>query len=342
MKFTFPLKKLWLFLLILSILITPVQAFILGTTEDLDEFNSYPENTEPISEENFSPVAQNSSYETYRNIAFRGDFAGVDPENDSLIFRVIKHPARGSISISEENPKQFIYTPYENKCGKDKFTYIAEDSFGNVSKPATVKIKIQKNKSKVHYVDMDDNLAHRDAIRLAEEDIFVGYQLAGNYFFEPDKTISRAEFLTLTMNALNVDLLDDATSSGFYDEEPIETWAMPYIATALYTDSIMGSFSAEGKATFEAQRPITYSEAGVMLNRLLKLSDVSSNSKNKNESTPAWALQSFSNLEAVGVLNIAEVQPTAYLTKAETATLLASALDVIEFREKSNWFNFFS
>ena len=51
--------------------------------------------------------------------------------------------------MPEDGSSEFVYTPYENKTGKDSFTYVAVDAVGNSSDPATVKIKIEKPNTKV-------------------------------------------------------------------------------------------------------------------------------------------------------------------------------------------------
>lgn len=55
---------------------------------------------------------------------------------------------------------------------------MAVDAVGNSSDPATVKIKIEKPNTKVTYADMG-RPAHKAAIRLAEEGIFVGECMVG-------------------------------------------------------------------------------------------------------------------------------------------------------------------
>ena len=114
------------------------------------------------------PIAENFSLTTNRDVAVSGTFSAVDPEGDPLTFRVTKNPARGAITFAEEGSARFTYTPYENKTGKDSFTYVAEDGEGNVSQPAVVSIKIQKPDTKVTYSDMAGNPAHKAAIALAE------------------------------------------------------------------------------------------------------------------------------------------------------------------------------
>ena len=41
------------------------------------------------------------------------------------------------VTVAEDGSSQFVYTPYENKTGKDSFTYVAVDPAGNVSPEPT-------------------------------------------------------------------------------------------------------------------------------------------------------------------------------------------------------------
>ena len=175
------------------------------------------------------PIAENFSLTTYRDVAVSGTFSAVDPEGDPLTFRVTKNPARGAITFAEEGSARFTYTPYENKTGKDSFTYVAEDGEGNVSQPAVVSIKIQKPDTKVTYSDMAGNPAHKAAIALAERDIFVGEQMGETWFFRPEAPVTREEFLAMAMDVVELETLPEATMTGFADDDSISVWAKPAV-----------------------------------------------------------------------------------------------------------------
>ena len=157
-----------------------------------------------LSAPNAAPVAEDLSLCTYKNVEVQGTFAGVDPEGDLLTFQLISKPARGSVTQAEEGSAQFVYTPYENKTGKDAFTYVAVDANGNTSSPATVSIKIEKQKTKVTYSDMTGVEGHREAVRLAEAGLLVGEKMGENYFFHPEQSMSRAQFTALAMAAADM------------------------------------------------------------------------------------------------------------------------------------------
>ena len=65
------------------------------------------------------------------------------------------------MTLAEDGSAKFVYTPYENKTGKDSFTYVAIDSAGNTSSEAKVTIQINKPDTKVTYADMEGDPAHK-------------------------------------------------------------------------------------------------------------------------------------------------------------------------------------
>ena len=149
--------------------------------------------------ENAAPIAENLTLNTYKGVAISSRFAAVDPEGDLVTFQIVDSPARGQVTLDENDPAAFWYTPYEGKKGKDSFTYVAIDDKGNQSEPATVKITIEKQKTTVSYSDLDGNSAHYAALRLAEAGVYTGRRVGDLYCFEPDGVFSREEFLTMAM-----------------------------------------------------------------------------------------------------------------------------------------------
>ena len=99
--------------------------------------------------ENAAPIAEDLSLSTYKGVAIFSRFAAVDPEGDLVTFQVVDSPARGQVTLDENDPAAFTYTPYEGKKGKDSFTYVAIDAVGNTSQPAKVTIVIEKQKTAV-------------------------------------------------------------------------------------------------------------------------------------------------------------------------------------------------
>ena len=269
-----------------------------------------------LAEANGAPVAENLELTTYKNVAVTAQFSAVDPEGDLLTYHILNKPARGAVTMPEDGSSEFVYTPYENKTGKDSFTYVAVDAVGNSS-------------------DMDGDPAHKAAIRLAEEGIFVGECMGGAYFFQPDTAVTRGEFVAMAMNAAGMEALEDVERTGFADDVSIPTWAKPYVSSALKAGLVQGSRSSDGQVVFQAEEPITAAEAAVLLDRALQVTDVSADTL-AEEGIPTWAAQSAANLATCGVLSL-DGGLSAPLTRGEAAELLCGALELQDSRD-GGWF----
>ena len=283
-----------------------------------------------------APIAQAFSLTTYRDVAVSGTFTGVDPQGEPLTFRVTENPARGSVTLAQEGSARFTYTPYENKTGKDTFAYVAVDPEGNVSQPAEVSVEIRKPRTGVTYADLAGHPAHKAAITLAEEGIFVGEQLGETWFFHPEAEVSREDFLAMAMDLVGLEALPEEVATGFADDQSISSWARPYVAAALQAGMVQGTGGGGAAPAFAPQRTITQTESAGLLDRLLQVADVADTGAVAQDAAPAWAWQSVVNLEAVGVLeasNDGETDLQTPLTREKAAEMLQSAKEVLDFRE---------
>ncbi len=273
--------------------------------------------------ENSAPVAENFEITTFINTSSGGQLSAVDPEGDLITFEITTPPIKGDIELSEDG--NFVYTPKEDKKGKDYFGYKAIDSDGNSSHEATVIIKIEKQKSTVSYSDLDEYAVEYAAVLLAEEEIFVGQCVGGEYIFSPETEVTRGEFLAMCMKLSDVNLLTGVSKTGFSDDETIPQWMRPYISTALLTGAIDG-VATESGVNFNATESITSAEAAVMLNNVLDFTDVKYGAT--GETVPVWANQASMNLEAHNIAETSSIN-SEILTRKEAAILLARAIEAI-------------
>ena len=276
-----------------------------------------------------APIARELEIATYRNIPYYAQFLAKDTEGEELTYAVATEPKRGTVAVEGAN---FTYTPAKDKVGTDSFTYVATDSAGNVSTPATVSVTIQKARSGVAYADTGNSPAAAAAQYLAEHGIFTGAQIGQQYYFEPDRTVSRGEFLAMVMETTGRDA-DTVTMTGFCDDESIPTWAKTYAAAGL-ADGLVEGVSTEEGVAFRADRPITVSEAAVLLNRVLAVGDVDVTVwyGDRNQ-VPAWAAQAVGNMEAVSVLTSGSFGSDALsrqVTRADAANMLTAAKTLLE------------
>ena len=289
-----------------------------------------------LDKENNPPVARNMELTTYKNVAITGYFDAIDGEGDALTFRLTSTPARGAVDLAEDG--QFVYTPYENKTGSDSFTYVAIDPAGNTSPEAKVSLRIDKPSTKVTYSDLNGHPAQKAAIRLAEEGVYVGRYVNGRCFFDPDQTVTRAQFLTMAMSVAGLEDLEGITLTGFSDDDAIPTWAKGAVSAALKAGVVQGSRDESGAPVFGAEDTISRAEAAVMLDNLLDITDapVAVFSPDNGH----WAAQAAANLSASGIIRAdtaGAVQLADTLTMADAAVMLDGALDVMNARGRQSW-----
>lgn len=289
------------------------------------------------------PIAQTQSFETCKNVAYTGRLTATDPEGDAITFQLAQKPARGSLELTDPATGEFVYTPFENKTGKDSFTFVALDDQGNISEPAKVSLRIRKPNTKVTYADMDGQASYNSAIRLAEEGVLVGERVGDAYYFHPDEPVSRSQFLALAMSALDCRPLSDAISTGFADDASIPTWCKGYVSAALQQGAVRGYPGQDGQVVFAPESTVTRAEAAVILDRMLSVTDVAVTTFYPDTvAAPAWAFQAAANLESAGVLDTGAAGTLSLddtLTRGQCAQLLAGAMDVVEARETTGWFN---
>ena len=331
----FPLTRAALACSLAAALVLPVSAFPWSAPAQQPAQPSQAGDNQP-------PIARNMELTTYKNVAITGYFDALDADGDVLTFQLVSTPARGSVELAEDGSSRFVYTPYDNKTGKDSFQYVAVDPAGNTSAQAKVSIRIEKSDTKVNYSDMTGDPAHKASIRLAEKDVFVGDCRSGQYFFQPDQSVSRAEFLALAMEVSGLEPMEGVTLTGFADDGDIPYWCKGYVSSALMAGVIQGSRTDSGQCVFQPDAPVTLAEATVMLNKLLNITDVSVETFSPGHQGH-WAAQATANLTATGILRqegMSVQTITQQLTMGDAAVMLDGALDVLDNRADGHWFSF--
>lgn len=287
-----------------------------------------------IAGRNMNPIAKDLEYATFRNISIHGRFSAVDPDGDAVTFEVSGVPKKGTVQAEKDG--SFIYTPGENKKGRDTFSYHAIDTNGNISNKATVTISINKQSTKIMYADMADNHNHYAALILAEKGILIGEKLGNNYFFRPDNPVTRGEFLAMCLGLSDTEILKGITRTGFSDDSSIPAWTKPYVSTGLMAGIITGYKNDDGQLVFSPQKAITFSEAAVVINNLLEITDVVAVDAMGQTTCPAWSYQAEANLAACNIMPAMCDDCGRNITRAEAAEMLAAAMEVIKNRNSGS------
>ncbi len=88
-----------------------------------------------------TPRAENLEIVTRRNTSVSGRLSAQAGEEDALTFTITTRPVKGEIRLLDNG--RFVYTPRQNKKGRDYFGYRAVNSEGQVSQEATAIIRIE-------------------------------------------------------------------------------------------------------------------------------------------------------------------------------------------------------
>ena len=251
--------------------------------------------------EDKAPVAQDSVLETYKNLSNAGKLLASDPEEENLTYTLVRQPRRGSVEIREDGT--FTYTPKKNKVGVDSFTYTAADPAGNVSREATVTVQILKPTDSKQYRDTVSEDCRFSAEWLRSTGLFAGEQIGGELCFQPDKTVSRGEFLAMLVDLLNIPV----------EEADAPDWVQPYLDAAIRSGLVAG-WEPE---CFNMSEAVTGAEAAVALQNALDL-PVGHEEIAYGEEVPVWAATSL----AVMAENGLELQADAPMTRGEVAQIL--------------------
>ena len=259
-----------------------------------------------LGKEDKAPVAQDLAMETYKNLPNDGNLKVTEPEGQAVTYTVVRQPRRGEVLVRDDG--SFTYTPKKNKVGTDSFTYTATDASGNVSREATVTVRIMKPSTDAQYTDTVGYDCRFTAEWLRSTGIFEGENVGGFSCFQPDKAVTRGEFLAMVTKTLNIPLDQDIS----YADLPAGTpeWLKPYLAAAMRS----GLTAGLPEQVSDTQTAITGAEAAVMLQNALDLT-VSAEAEEMAD-VPTWAASSMTAMSENGIDLAADTLTRGQLAKA--------------------------
>lgn len=279
----------------------------------------------PVYADGSAPVAENLELRTYRGVSVGGCMTATDPDGDPVTFEVTTQPVKGTLDVKQDG--SFVYTPAKGKKGRDYFGYKAVDSDGNYSQEATVIIRIDRQNTDVFYEDMAGRADEYAAVALCEKGLFTGERIGGTYCFDPDKAVSRGEFISMCMLLSGEPMVTGVVSTGYADDADIPSWLKGYAATAAMCGVDTGRAAEQG-SVFAASEPISMAEAARVLSAALKVTDVSY--LPLDEELEATAAQAMANLTACGVMDNSPADRT--LTRSQAARMLTAAIELEQRR----------
>ena len=278
---------------------------------------------------NYAPTVSMASsatlqMSTYRDREVHGRLSAYDPDGDALVFEIVKFPENGSILLTDRGEGTYVYAPFSGFVGSDAFSYVARDVYGNYSTATTVKLQVMTAGTSITYVDMADSKAANAALAMTEAGIMSGVQIGNQYFFYPERTVTRAELLVMAMNAAGITDVPTCEKTGFDDDADITSAMKGYVSAAYTMGYISGSLK-EGRLCFLPNEEITRAEAAVMICAILgeESSGVIPTFADDAE-IPVWAEESIYTLNVLGVMDATDgyISPASLLTREQAALVL--------------------
>lgn len=260
--------------------------------------------------ENKAPIAEDCAFETYKNLEVTGTLKVRDPEGQEMQFALTRPPKRGTIEISPDG--RFTYTPKKNKVGVDSFTFTATDPAGKTSREATVTVSILKPTDAGQYTDTAGKSCRFSAEWMKNTGIFVGENIGGSPCFSPERKVTRGEFVTMLVKALNLPTDEAVTETGYSD---VPQWLRPYLAAAIRSGL---TARLEAADSFGPDQPVSAEEAAAMLCSALNLQCQQQPALSAQEEEAAATYQEIAAQNGF-------LFPSAALTRADAAELLYQA-----------------
>ena len=192
--------------------------------------------------------------------------------------------------------------------------------------PHFSKFAAMENSGITVMTDMNGHWARDSVYRLIDRGIVNGIKsLSGDYIFEPERTVTRAEFakmLALCEGNPQTDAYSDL--SAFADDSDIQPWARPYIKYCNKKGWIKGRAVGE-EVYMKPQGTITRAEAAAMISRSMNLSATDKEIKAKfidKGKIPKWAAAYIDQLLGKKLMqgySDGTFRPDKVLTRAEAA-----------------------
>ncbi len=287
-------------------------------------------------------TAVDSDFTIDKNDSLEAAFEAIVSGDETFNFVVVTEPSHGIVSQETISEPLFTYQPVMDFTGTDTFTFRLEsgDLYSNVG---TISITVRGVSEPIipfYYEDMQDHWANFSASHLAARGMIIGEEINDDFYFCPDKDMTRAEFLLFVLSIVDA---NDTDYSGenmeikFADEKDMPSWLLEKVTLA-YNMKIISGVSDSGTIYFHPNDLITRGEAFVMINNALLMKTNSSNTSSRLNYTdadniPSWALKAISNLTAYKIIqgdSNNAINTGRTTTRGEAAELCYKLLKQIE------------
>lgn len=269
------------------------------------------------------------SLAAYANTTAFGVLGGYDPEGDALTFEVVSYPENGILRLVDTATGAYTYTPGKDYVGQDSFVYVLRDCYGNYSAAGKVSVSVQTCTVSQRYDDLDGESCLSAALQMTEQGLMSGTKKGSLYCFEPDRQISRVDFLVTAMNAVGMTCAP-VSDTGFADDADIPTAMKGYVKTA-YEKGYVSAVSEKGNLYFKPNESISRAEAAVILSNLIGYANQKIPT-GFTDTVPAFANDAVVSLYSLGILQTptGAVNAAEKMTRGDVAEWLARTVRLIK------------
>ena len=216
---------------------------------------------------------------------------------------------------SKKDNKPEVGKMVEKEINGKKYSYM------NGSNVLITRILADISGYQTKFNDIAASTAKEDIMRLEKAGIVKGTTPTT---YEPNRAITRAEFLAIAMGAFGYDLYAPAKSLPFTDVDS-SSWQARVISAALENNVIYGDTNASGSRVFRPNSQITKVEALAIVYKLSGIEVKDAKMHSFTDAAAAWQNTLLSNAEHLEVISVPtdkKFNPNAGISRADMATLM--------------------
>ena len=229
----------------------------------------------------------------------------------------------GNCDKKDDSKKDDSKTDNKPEVGKmvEKEINGKKYSYMNGSNVLITRILADISGYQTKFNDIAASTAKEDIMRLEKAGIVKGTTPTT---YEPNRAITRAEFLAIAMGAFGYDLYVPAKSLPFTDVDS-SSWQARVISAALENNVIYGDTNASGARVFRPNSQITKVEALAIVYKLSGIEVKDAKMHSFTDASAAWQNALLSNAEHLEVISVPtdkKFNPNAGISRADMATLM--------------------
>jgi hypothetical protein len=260
---------------------------------------------------------------THEGLSVEGTLEAEDAEGQALHFEVVHYPKGGTLTLNGTDGR-FCYLPTAGFSGEDHFTWRVQDAYGAFSEEQEVRISVQALSLGYVYSDVPSDRVHAAALTVTKHGLLGGEHLGGKHYFHPDRTLTRAAFVCILLEAAEIDY-KEAEDTGYSDNAEIPRGMRGAIKHAR-EQGWLGEESA-----FRPGDAITRAEAASIACRVLGLSAPGySDAVEDHGSIPVCVVDALYAVYEGGYLPAmadGSLSPASALTRGEAAEFFVQVME---------------